>query len=124
MQGYTYHSAGAGSERTFELTVAPRTTGALSLTATAAQARGSNVVLTYAVTKACNVSVRVMNMAGRTIRDLVTDKPVTAGVQSELWNLCSATGTRVPAGMYLLQIEAVTESGQRVRGMAQVRVTR
>ncbi|MBU0607850.1 MAG: carboxypeptidase regulatory-like domain-containing protein [Armatimonadetes bacterium] len=124
MQSYTYHSAGAGNERSFELSVSPRTIGALSLSATASQARGGNVMLSYTVTRACNVSVKVMNVAGRCIRDLVADRPVAAGVQSELWNLCSASGTRVPAGMYLLQIEAVTDTGQRVRGMAQVRVTR
>jgi hypothetical protein len=124
MTGYTYHSNGARSERTFELTVSPRTIGALTLSASAAQARGGNVTLSYTVTKACAVSVRVMNMAGRCIRELVSEKPVTAGVQGELWNLCAASGTRVPSGMYFLQIEALTEDGQRVSTMAQVRVTR
>ena len=124
MQAYSYRSTGTASERTFELRVSPRTIGSLAMSATAAQARGGNVTLTYTVTKACNVSVKVMNMAGRCIRELVTDRPVAAGVQSELWNLAAASGTRVPSGTYLLQIEAVTETGQRVRGLAQVRVTR
>lgn len=124
MQAYSYRSEGASSQRSFELVVSPRTIGALHLNATAAQANGNNVALTYTVTKACNVNVRVMNLAGRCIRTLIADKPVQAGVQSELWNLCSSTGTRVPAGIYLLQIEAVTDNGQRVQGMTQVRVTR
>lgn len=124
MQAYSYRSEGASSQRSFQLVVSPRTIGALHLNATAAQANGNNVALTYTVTKACSVNVRVMNLAGRCIRTLAADKPVQAGVQSELWNLCSSTGTRVPAGIYLLQIEAVTDNGQRVQGMTQVRVTR
>ncbi len=124
MNGYTYRSEGARSERAFQLIVEPRNIGALSVSATAAQTRADLVTLNYTVTKACNVTVRVLNMAGRCIRTLVSDKVVAAGQQQELWNLNAANGTRVPAGTYLLQIEAVCDNGQRVQSMTTVRVTR
>jgi hypothetical protein len=124
LSGYTYRSAGESSQRNFRLTVSPRTVGALTLSATAASAQGGNVMLTYSVTKACQVSARVMNVAGRCVRTLTSDKLVTAGVQSEVWNLRSDSGTRVPPGTYLLQIEATTQDGQRVRGLTQINIGR
>lgn len=124
MQGYTYQSKGDSSERSFQLVVSPRTTAALAVTASAATTKGAGVMLTYNVTKACAVSIRLLNLAGRTVKTLAAGKAVTAGVQTQLWNLTSDNGTNIPAGSYLLQIDAATEDGQQVRGLTQVRVTR
>ena len=121
LSSYTYQSKGDSGERKFQLVVSPRTIGALMVSAAAAN-RGDSVMLTYSVTKACRMNISVANLAGRQIRQLATGKAVTAGVQTELWNLTSEAGTRVPAGVYLLQMDAVTDSGQHVRGLTQVRV--
>jgi len=124
MTSYSYHSAVAGAERKFQLVVEPRRTGALVVTSTAAMAKGEGVVFTYNVTKACQVTMRVLNLAGRPVKVLAADKTVAAGVQTLLWNLTSESGTRVPAGAYLLQIDAVAENGQSVRGLTQISVGR
>lgn len=124
MSSYSYHSQAEGAERKFQLVVSPRTIGALAVTATTAAAKGDGVVLTYSVTKGCQVNIRVLNLAGRAVKMLASNKSVVAGVQSELWNLTSEGGTRVPAGTYLLQIDAVTDSGQSVRGITQVQIGR
>lgn len=124
MQSYTYQSKGDSSARKFRLVVSPRTTSALAVTAAAASTRGQGVMVTYNVTKACQVSIRVLNLAGRTVKTLAAGQTVTAGVQSQLWNLSSENGTTVPAGTYLLQIDAATDDGQQVRGLTQVRVAR
>ncbi|MEN6548504.1 MAG: carboxypeptidase regulatory-like domain-containing protein [Armatimonadia bacterium] len=124
MQGYTYHSTGATTVREFELVVSPRNVGTLVVTASCAAARNNNVVLTYNVSKACDVSIRVLNIAGRCVRTLSANQAVTAGVQTQLWNLTSDNGTRVPTGTYLLQIDAAADNGQQVRGLTQVRVGR
>lgn len=124
MSSYTYHNAVAGAERKFQLVVEPRNTGALVVTSTAATAKGEGVVFTYNVTKGCQVTMRVLNLAGRPVKVLTLDKTVSAGVQTQLWNLTSESGTRVPAGAYLLQIDAVAENGQSVRGLTQISVGR
>lgn len=124
LSSYTYHNQAEGAERKFQLVVSPRTIGALTVTATTAAAKGDNVVLTYSVTKSCQVNIRVLNLAGRVVKMLAVDKSVLAGVQTEMWNLTSEGGTRVPAGTYLLQIDALTDSGQSVRGLTQVQIGR
>jgi hypothetical protein len=124
LPSYSYRSEGESSERQFQLVVQPHTIGALAVGSATAQATTNGVALSYTITRAANVTVRVMNMAGRCIRLLAADKAVAAGAQTELWNLHADSGTRVPAGTYLLQIEAVADNGQRVRGMTQVRVGR
>ncbi|MGE5531024.1 MAG: hypothetical protein ACM3VW_02760, partial [Bacteroidota bacterium] len=124
LQSYKYHSAGDSSEREFELVIAPRTAGSLAVTATTAAAKGDGMVMTYSVTKACSVNIRVLNLAGRSVKVLAANKVVAAGMQTQLWNLMSDAGTKVPVGTYLLQIDAVTENGQSVRGLTQVRVGR
>jgi hypothetical protein len=121
LTGYTYHSSGDSSQHNFQLLISPRNIGALTVTAAAAQAN-QGVQVTYSVTQSCQISIHVMNLAGRAIKALVTNKTVTAGLQTELWNLTSDGGTRVPAGSYLLQIDAVTADGQQVRGLTQVHV--
>lgn len=124
LQSYKYHSAGESSEREFELIIAPRTAGVLAVTATTASANAEGMMMTYSVTKACSVNVRVLNLAGRSVKVLAANKLVGAGVQTQLWNLTSDSGTKVPSGTYLLQIDAVAENGQSVRGLTQVRVGR
>ncbi|MHB8994265.1 MAG: glycoside hydrolase family 78 protein [Armatimonadota bacterium] len=124
LQSYKYHSAGESSEREFELIIAPRTAGVLAVTATNASSSADGMMMTYSVTKACSVNVRVLNLAGRSVKVLAANKLVGAGVQTQLWNLTSDSGTKVPSGTYLLQIDAVAENGQSVRGLTQVRVGR
>lgn len=124
LSSYTYHNGAEGAEHKFQLVVSSRTIGALTVTATTAAAKGDSVAFTYSVTKGCQVSIRVLNLAGRVVKMLAVNKSVVAGVQTELWNLTSEGGTRVPAGTYLLQIDATTDSGQSVRGLTQVQIGR
>jgi hypothetical protein len=124
LPSYTYHSRGEASLRHFQLIVGPRDVGALAVTTTAAAARNGGIMLTYSVSKACAVNIEVLNLAGRSVRTLAVSKTVAGGVQTETWNLTTNSGTRVPSGTYLVQIEARAENGQRVRALAHVQVVR
>jgi hypothetical protein len=68
--------------------------------------------------------VRILNIAGRPIRDLVLDEPQTAGRSTLLWNLRSATGAPVPSGAYLVELTARSEDGQVARGIGRTWVNR
>jgi hypothetical protein len=124
VSSYSYQSRGEGGQRHFELVVEPRNVGALSIQTASAATQAGGVMFTYSLSKAAAVEIRVLNMAGRCVRTVVADKVVSAGLQTEAWNLMSDTGTRVPSGTYLLQIEATADNGQRVRSLSQVRVSR
>ena len=124
MSGYTYRSAGAQSTRNFRLVVSPRDVGSLAITMTTASARSGSMVMTYSISKNARVTARVLNIAGRPVRTLCADRMTTAGVQTLNWELNNDAGARVPAGMYLLQVEAVAENGQQARAITQLNVGR
>jgi hypothetical protein len=54
----------------------------------------------------------VLNLAGRQVATVVSERACAAGASSAAWNLRSAAGTRVPSGRYLCVLQARTEDGQ------------
>ncbi len=123
-QQYTYQAT-RGQARRFKLEVGPRSVGSLAISAvSAAMSRGGQVTLTYALSQPASVSISVMNISGRRVKHLSADKAATSGVNTEVWDLTSARGTVVPAGRYLISIEANTDSGQATRALVPVQVSR
>ncbi len=121
---YTFRTGPEGSVRHFRLEVTPRGTDNLVIGAASAQQTGAGVVVNYSVSAPCQVTIAVCNVAGRVVRRLVTDSTVAAGVNQQSWNLRSDTGAAVPAGLYLVRLDAVAENGQRVQAVVPVSVVR
>ena len=123
-QAYTY-DAEAGVPRAFEIIVAPRSVAALTITSASANvSNGGQVALTYALSQDAAVTVEVMNISGRPIKMVTAGKAAAAGVNTELWDLRSSAGTKVPAGRYLVTVTAATDSGQQARAVIPVQVNR
>ncbi len=77
------------------------------------------LMLAVSVTDAsARSSVRVVDVAGRTLRTLV-DGPLAAGVHPLAWNLADDAGRPVPAGMYF--VRAHTASGTFTQRLIVVR---
>lgn len=105
----------------WEFWTAPETSSGAHVVATAVPtARGVEIVAT--LTGEARVSVSIMNIAGRLVRQVVTDRPAPAGKTVFLWNGYDDRGLRVPAGMYLVCVEARSESGTVERALTTVRV--
>lgn len=84
---------------------------AMVTSASAAQtAAGAQIVFT--LTHEAAVSVDVVNIAGRPVRQVAADRPGTAGVNTILWDGRSAAGTRVPSGRYLVRVTARSADGR------------
>lgn len=124
LPAYRFTTGADGALRHFSLEVAPRGADNLAIRSAAVQSSAGGVMVTYDVSSACSVSVEVLNVAGRVVRTLVADRAVPAGQNGELWDLRSAAGTTVPAGTYLIKIEAVAENGQRVQALRPAQITR
>jgi hypothetical protein len=121
---YVYQSDADGPRR-FQLEIAPREVGALAISAATANAQpGGPVTLSYSLSQNAAVGITVINISGRTVRQLASDKAGTAGLNSETWDLMGAHGTMVPAGRYLITIVATTDSGQQARSVVPVHVNR
>lgn len=118
---YSYNS-GDGGIRQFRLEIGPAQSGGLTVTTASAEAKGSGVGLTYTLSQPAKVNITILNLSGRTVRALTTAKQGTAGVNTEAWDLRNQTGSRVPAGRYLIRITAAGEDGQQVSAVAPVAV--
>jgi hypothetical protein len=124
MPQYVYQSDADGPRR-FQLEIAPRDVGALAISAASINARsGGPVTLSYSLSQNATVGITVMNISGRTVRQLVGGKAATAGINSETWDLMGAHGTMVPAGRYLITIVATSEGGQQARAVVPLQVSR
>ncbi len=121
--GYTFTSPGPEEERRFKLEVVPRSDAALVSSVTVQQAAGG-VVVTYQLNAEAVVTVDVLNIAGRLVKRVVSDRPSEAGVNSVLWNLTGSTGAPVPRGTYIVVIRARTADGQQVKAVRTLSVQR
>jgi len=121
---YVFQSGPQGVARHFRLEIAPRGANNLFITAASAQAAQAGVVVTYSVSGACQVSMDVLNIAGRVVRHVVTGQAAASGVNTQVWNLRNDQGTPVPSGLYLIRIEALAANGQRVQAITQVSLNR
>ena len=81
-------------------------------------------MVTYSVSTPCQVTVEVLNIAGRKVRGLTQAAPAAAGTGTLSWNLRNDDGALAPAGQYLVTIEAIADNGQRVQALRPLHVTR
>ena len=124
MSAYSFTSGDAGGKRRFKLEIAPKSEAGLVVANAAAATSARGVVVTYNVSRECQVSVQVTNIAGRVIRTLCEGKATSSGLNTMSWDLKSGRGTRVPSGRYLIQVRAVSEDGQQAQAVTSALVRR
>jgi len=124
LPAYTFTTGADGALRHFELEVAPRGADNLTIQTASVQASSGGMMVTYDLSSAANVSIEVLNIAGRSVRKLVQSRAASTGSNSQMWDLRSTDGTLVPNGSYLIKIEAVAENGQRVQALRPAQIAR
>ncbi len=99
------------AERQLELQVTARRSGALAVTALAAVPAGRGAQISFLLSAPARVSVQIMNIAGRPIRQLQADKLCPAGENVVVWNGLDAAGRPVARGLYLIRVRATSDDG-------------
>jgi hypothetical protein len=80
------------------------------------QSLGSRgVSITYTLSGPASVSARVLNLAGRLVRQLAVAQAAPAGLGTLAWSLETEQGTAACGGSYLVVVEAEADDGQRAR---------
>jgi len=118
---YTFETGQGGAERRFRITIG-RSTGGLRIVAARADAlRSGGVAVAYSLTAPATVSARVLNAAGRVVAQPLQGEVQASGAQTLSWTGRGLTGSSVPPGQYVIELEATGEAAARAR--AAVRVT-
>jgi len=97
---------------------------ALAITGAAAVPTAAGAEVLFTLSAPAEVTVEVLNMAGRPVAVLAQDRAADAGVQRLAWNGRSATGTVAPAGRYLIRVAARSAAGHQATALAPVRLGR
>ncbi len=96
----------------------------LAVTSLAHCRTAGGIEVAYNLSAEAAVTATVLNIAGRPVRQLVTDRLQAAGSNILLWNLRDNNGCLVPSGTYLLRLEARGATGQRVSALRTMQVAR
>ncbi|MEI6500868.1 MAG: caspase family protein [Armatimonadota bacterium] len=90
-------------------TVVPTSTF-LAVSGTAAATKSGSTAIVVSLSAAANVSASVLNLAGREVA-LLGSKDLDKGTSTLLWSGKSKLGTTVPAGQYLVRLQAKDAAG-------------
>ena len=118
-------AAGQSAARSFRIELLPAAqTPTPQVVSLMASRTGAGVGIVYTLTADAQVSARMLNIAGRPVRSLVSDRAQPAGQNSLVWNLRSDQDCVVPGGMYLLEMSLATPEGQATKMVRSVMVGR
>ena len=124
LPSYSFTAGENGAQRHFQLSVERMGSDNLVISSASVQATGGGAMVTYSVSRPCQVSIEVLNIAGRRVRALAQAHSAAAGSNIQAWDLRSDDGTLAPSGQYLVRIEAVADNGQRVQALRPLHVAR
>jgi hypothetical protein len=112
-----YRFTASAAERRFRITITAGAPGAAVVSALSAAPGTGHVNVCYTLGADAAVTVEIRNVSGVLVRRLVSDVAQGAGAQSVTWNGRADSGVAVPAGQYLININAVTAEGQAAQAI-------
>lgn len=119
---YTWQAGDQPSSRKFTVEMQTATAQSLQVNGLVARqaGRGGAVSLQYNLTQSAQVEVRILSARGQSLRTLSNGRSRSAGVQEESWDQRDERGVALPSGQYLVEVKAVSTSGQQARAVTQV----
>jgi hypothetical protein len=96
--------------------------GTLVSSLNAVGTKNGGAQVTFSLSSAATVDVRVLNIAGRQIRAVTRARECEAGLNTIAWSGMSDVGLRVPRGLYLIELTSHVEEGARCRALASVKI--
>jgi len=103
----------------------PATVTAIQVTSLASSptnAGGAQVTFTLSADAA--VSAAVLNIAGRPVRTVVSDRQFEAGTNTLMWDGKSSRGLPVPSGVYLVRLRVHDPSGAQSQAITKLAIVR
>lgn len=121
--GYRFRTGADGAIRHLRVSTAGGGQ-TLAVQSMSAQSTAGAVMITYSLAAPAEVSVEIINIAGRLIRQYAA-REVDGGTQETLsWNGVSDRGSAVPSGRYIVRLTALGADGQTVQAIRPFSITR
>lgn len=92
--------------------------------ASALSAKGGGAEIAFNLSADADVTISVLNIAGRPVATLARDRAAGAGLQRVLWSGQTNHGTCAPSGTYLVRILARAADGGQVQSICPLRLER
>jgi hypothetical protein len=92
----------------------------LTLAGTTAVPTAGGAEIAFTLSAPAQVSVQVLNVAGRPVASVVQDRAAGAGLNTLLWNGLSGQGLRVPSGAYVIRVAARNAEGSQTTALMTV----
>ncbi len=113
-----------GPQRALRVEVKPHAATATITSLSAVPTGAGRADITFTLSADAQVEATLMNIAGRPVKVLASGDVCTAGVNVLHWDGRSATGTRAPAGRYLLSLLVKQPDGRQSQRVVPVNVRR
>lgn len=113
---YRFRTGADGGTRHLRITAVGEG-GALALQSMAAAPTAGGAMITYALSGPAEVSVEVLNIAGRPVKRFSAQAVEGGTQQTVAWNGVSDRGSAVPSGRYLVRLTARAADGQTVQAI-------
>jgi hypothetical protein len=101
----------------------PGPSGVAAVTAVASCGTGGGAQITVNLSAAATVEVSVTNLAGREVA-VLTERDLPEGISVIPWDGRSTSGTRVPAGRYVVRVTARSADGRQAEATAVLALSR
>lgn len=120
---YSFTPREGEQTRRLRLSISPRSSAVLAVQGLGArQSRSGGAQVVFSLSAPATCSASVLNVAGRKVRTLEEGKVRSAGNNVLLWDGRNQLGSKVPPGLYLLQVTAGTSSGQSAQAVQPLRL--
>jgi hypothetical protein len=96
------------------------TAAGVVLSGVAAVPTGAGAEVAFTLSDPADVTVTVLNVAGRPVATVLQDRATAAGLQRVVWSGQTANGTRAPGGRYLIRVTARSEGGRQSSALTSV----
>ncbi len=78
--------------------------------------------IAFSLSAPADVTISVLNIAGRPVATVTPKAPADAGLQRVIWSGQADRGTRAPNGMYLVRVVARDNEGRQAQSLCTLRV--
>jgi len=94
----------------------------LAVSGLVAQPTAAGAQMVFTLSADANVIAEVMNIAGRSVRVVLSERPMASGTNTLVWDGRNSAGLKVPAGTYIVRVRAADAAGAQSQALRTLQV--